>query len=110
VRRATGRPVYGSCSRTAGGKIERHDNIVARGLQALQIKTGIVKENGRGKYGTHALRHFFASWAIDQGFTPKRVQSLLGHSSIRMTLDVYGHLFPHSRFAAGELAIVGKRV
>jgi integrase len=60
----------------------------------------------------HAMRHFFASWAIERGFSPKRVQSLLGHSSIQMTFDVYGHLFPsleddHAKFAAGELAVVG---
>jgi integrase len=59
-----------------------------------------------------ALRHFCASWLIEQGFSPKRVQALLGHSSIQMTFDVYGHLFPsleddHAKFAAGELALVG---
>jgi integrase len=59
----------------------------------------------------HAYRHFFASWLIDRGFGPKRVQALMGHSSIAVTYDVYGHLFPqeddHERFAAGELAVVG---
>jgi integrase len=59
----------------------------------------------------HRYRHFFASWLIDQGFGPKRVQVLMGHSSIKITFDVYGHLFPqeddHDRFAAGELALVG---
>ena len=43
---------------------------------------------------------FFASWCINRvedgglGLPPKVVQELLGHSSIVMTLDVYGHLFP----------------
>jgi integrase len=59
----------------------------------------------------HRFRHFFASWLIDQGFGPKRVQALMGHSSIQVTFDTYGHLFPqeddHERFAAGELALVG---
>ena len=59
----------------------------------------------------HRLRHFFASWLIDQGFGPKRVQALMGHSSIAITFDVYGHLFPqeddHDKFAAGELALIG---
>jgi len=31
---------------------------------------------------------------IEQGFSPKRVQALMGHSSIQMTFDTYGHLFP----------------
>jgi integrase len=93
------------------GNIENHANIANRGFYALQRAAGIVDTEGKPKYGLHALRHFFASWAIEQGFTAKRVQALLGHSSIQMTFDVYGHLFPsleddHAKFAAGELAIV----
>jgi integrase len=94
------------------GRVENHANIANRGFYALQTAAGIVDGEGGPKYGMHALRHFFASWAIEQGFSPKRVQALLGHSSIQMTFDVYGHLFPsleddHAKFAAGELAIVG---
>jgi integrase len=94
------------------GNVENHANIANRGFYALQRAAGIVGADGKPKYGLHALRHFFASWAIEQKFSPKRVQSLLGHSSIQMTFDVYGHLFPsleddHAKFAAGELAIVG---
>jgi integrase len=59
----------------------------------------------------HRFRHFFASWLIDQGFGPKRVQTLVGHASIQQTYDGYGHLFPqeddYERFAAGELALIG---
>jgi integrase len=93
------------------GNVENHANIANRGFYALQLAAGIVNPKGKPKYGLHALRHFFASWAIDQGFSPKRVQVLLGHSSIQMTFDVYGHLFPsleddHAKFAAGELALV----
>jgi integrase len=103
------------------GNVENHANITNRGLYALQFDTGMVApdpdekdENAnpvmKPKYGMHALRHFFASWAIERGFSPKRVQTLLGHSSIQMTFDVYGHLFPsleddHAKFAAGELAL-----
>jgi integrase len=94
------------------GNVESHGNIASRGFRPLQTETEIVDADGKPKYGLHALRHFFASWAIEQGFSPKRVQALLGHSSIQMTFDVYGHLFPsleddHVKFAAGELAIVG---
>jgi integrase len=94
------------------GRVESHANIANRGFYALQIAAGMVAADGKSKYGLHALRHFFASWAIEQGFSPKRVQALLGHSSIQMTFDVYGHLFPsleddHAKFAAGELSLVG---
>ena len=92
------------------GNIENHGNITNRGFYALQLKTNIVDTTGGPKYGFHSLRHFFASWAIEQGFTPKRLQALLGHSSIQMTFDTYGGLFPddeddQARFAAGELAV-----
>ena len=94
------------------GKVEAHANIANRGFYPLQIETGLVDGKGKAKYGFHALRHFFASWAIERGFSPKRVQTLLGHSSIQMTFDTYGHLFPsleddHAKFAAGELELVG---
>ena len=42
----------------------------------------------------HSLRHAAASLFIEQGFSPKRVQALMGHSTIQMTFDTYGHLFP----------------
>jgi integrase len=93
------------------GNVESHANIANRGFYALQTAGGIVGADGRPKYGLHSLRHFFASWVIERGFSPKKVQALLGHSSITMTYDRYGHLFPsleddHAKFAAGELALV----
>jgi integrase len=71
----------------------------------------VMRQATRPKYGLHALRHFFASWVIERRFTPKRVQVLLGRSSIQMTFDVYGHLFPsleddHAKFAAGEQSLL----
>ena len=50
-----------------------------------------------GKYGLHALRHACASLWIEGGKNPKAIQTLMGHSTIQMTFDVYGHLFPQSR-------------
>lgn len=41
----------------------------------------------------HDLRHTHAALLIAQGEHPKVIQSRLGHSSIRVTLDTYGHLF-----------------
>jgi integrase len=42
----------------------------------------------------HGLRHTAASMFIAQGTPPKVVQTILGHASITMTLDLYGHLYP----------------
>ncbi len=45
----------------------------------------------------HDLRHFFASMLIAQGESPKYVCDQLGHATIQITFDTYGHLFPQSR-------------
>ena len=93
---------------SSGGLIEHHKNIVERGLAPTMIAAGVtIKRKGkdgeildRPKYtGLHAFRHFYASWCINRkedgglGLPPKMVQERLGHSSITMTMDVYGHLF-----------------
>ena len=41
----------------------------------------------------HELRHTAASLAIAAGGNYKVIQSMLGHGSAAMTLDLYGHLF-----------------
>jgi integrase len=40
------------------------------------------------------LRHTHASLLIAQGLHPKLISERLGHSSIKLTMDTYGHLFP----------------
>jgi integrase len=76
------------------GNIESHSNVVKRVWNPLQIACSLVNEKGKPRYSFHALRHTAASLFIAHlGWTPKRVQSVLGHSSITMTFDRYGHLF-----------------
>jgi integrase len=102
------------------GRPENHANIANRGFYPLLLACGLAMDTGRkdeegdvilrSKYGFHTLRHFFASWLIEQGFSPKKVQGMLGHSSMQMTYDTYGHLFPddegdQAKFAAAELAL-----
>ena len=48
----------------------------------------------RANVRIHDLRHTAASLLIAQGAHPKAVQAHLGHSSIQVTMDRYGHLFP----------------
>ncbi|MGH9119666.1 MAG: tyrosine-type recombinase/integrase [Acidimicrobiales bacterium] len=42
----------------------------------------------------HELRHTCAALLIAEGADPKAIQAQLRHSSIQITFDVYGHLFP----------------
>ncbi|RVI06471.1 site-specific integrase [Sinorhizobium meliloti] len=108
------------------GNIENHQNMLKRGLWPTQIAAGVtvvaeeVDEEGNPilapKYsGFHALRHWFASWCINRKadggleLTPKAVQVRMGHSSIQVTFDTYGHLFPAldegAEMAAAEKAL-----
>jgi integrase len=50
----------------------------------------------------HDLRHSFASLLIAQGEHPKLISEQLGHASVQITLDRYGHLLPASYDSAGE--------
>ena len=50
----------------------------------------------------HDLRHTHAALLIAQGEHPKVIQERLGHSSIKTTLDTYGHLFDGLDEAAAE--------
>ena len=42
----------------------------------------------------HSLRHTTGAWAAQGGAHPKAIQTLMRHSSITLTMDTYGHLFP----------------
>ncbi|MDE4621710.1 tyrosine-type recombinase/integrase [Sinorhizobium meliloti] len=110
------------------GKVESHANIVNRGLVPAMLAAGVSlkteekdkdgKPIFKAKYtGLHSLRHFYASWLINRpadgglGLPLKVVQERMGHSSITMTADTYGHLFPRGddadELAAAENALLG---
>jgi len=87
------------------GKVESYANLIDRGFGPIQVEAGVtvqrqaVDASGTAvlatvaKFGLHALRHACASLWIEQGHNPKQIQKLMGHSSIKVTFDVYGHLF-----------------
>jgi integrase len=99
------------------GGIEHHKSIV-RAVDAVMIEAGVVDADGAPKYsGLHAFRHFHASWCINRRqdggleLPANIVQARLGHGSIVMTLDRYGHLFPSgddvAELAAAEKTLFG---
>jgi integrase len=99
------------------GRVEDYSNIIKRGLRPIEIAAGVVTKSGGAKYpGLHALRHFYASWCINRRVDGglelplKVVQARLGHASIQMTADRYGHLFPRGddgvELAAAEKAFL----
>jgi integrase len=94
------------------GNIESYGNFWNRFWQPLCSEAGLAepvmrlrKDRNTGKrkqvsgwaarYSPHVLRHAYASMLIANGTTPKKVSALMGHSSIKLTMDTYGHLWPN---------------
>lgn len=45
----------------------------------------------------HTFRHTFATRGLEQGIPLKVMQSILGHSSLSMTSDLYSHVLPDTK-------------
>ena len=55
----------------------------------------------------HDLRHTYATILLMAGVSPAYVQKQLGHSSISMTVDIYGHWIPGEGRAGLGAALAG---
>jgi len=99
---------------TSTGAVEGHSNLLHRVFWPAQLAAGVSVDTGKkaedgkpildAKYSLHALRHAAAALFIEQGFPPKKVQSLMGHASLQMTYDVYGYLFPSDQDDRAKMA------
>jgi integrase len=74
------------------------DSLI-NGLSEIEIQT---------RWGLHDFRHSAASLWIEQKVNPKPVQYLMGHSSITVTFDTYGHLFEQSEKDADTSVAIEK--
>jgi integrase len=95
------------------GNVENHGNILSRVFWPIQLAAGVtVIRNGTpdAKYSLHALRHACAALWIEQSFGPKRIQVLMGHSSINQTFDRYGYLFGTSAADTDAMASIAAKL
>jgi integrase len=67
-----------------------------RGRRAAEIA-------GVSPISLHEARHTFASMLIAAGVNAKAISTYMGHSSIQITFDLYGHLMPGNEAEAGKL-------
>lgn len=99
-----------------------HNNLVRRHVAPAMVAAGLsepILENGKPKvtgegepvlqtrYGLHSLRHAAASGWIAQRIDLKRLQTWMGHSSVQITLDTYGHLIADDEGDAALIAAAG---
>lgn len=94
------------------GGVLHHSNLLNRHYWPAQVRAGVAVATDklddvgepimRAKYGLHALRHAAASAWIRQGVDLKRLTTWMGHASVQITLDTYGHLIAD---AAGDAEI-----
>jgi integrase len=74
---------------TTTGRPIRHNLFYARHFKPAVLRAALPPA-----LRFHDLRHTSAALLIAQGAHPKAIMERLGHSSIQVTLDRYGHLFP----------------
>ncbi len=67
-----------------------------REFKAICVKAGL------GDWRLHELRHSAASLMLAMGVPLQVVSEVLGHGSIRMTADVYGHILEPDRQALAD--------
>jgi integrase len=82
------------------GKPACHDNFVKRHFEPALRRAGLKKVR------FHSLRHSNASWRIAAGQNLKFVQNQLGHSSIKITLDVYAHLIDDFSYGQRQVRLL----
>jgi integrase len=82
------------------GQPTPHDNAIRRHFIPALKKAGLPKVS------FHSLRHTNASIRIQSGQNIKYIQSQLGHSSINVTMDTYGHLFNDENFSRQQVELL----
>lgn len=69
-------------------------------LKAVKKETGVEIEH----FSSHAFRDTFATRAIEAGMNANTLKTILGHSSLAMTMDLYAHVMPNTK--AEEMKLI----
>ncbi len=80
----------------------RHGNFYARHFKPAVVQGGLPPG-----VRVHDLRHTHAGFLIADGTHPRAIMERMGHSSITVTLNTYGHICPASNSASPALSTLG---
>ena len=107
ARKAPGAPVFAMPAEDKLADMLREDLAAARRAwlkaagddaeerQRREQADFLAAETAEGQHlDFHSLRHTCGAWLAMAGEHPKTVQAVMRHSSITLTMDTYGHLFP----------------
>ena len=83
--------------------------IERRGFGPLQKACRLVDGGGKPKYRFDALRLGAASLFIEQGWSARKLQTVLGQSSAAAIRREYGHLFPSPEADVAAMAEIEAR-
>jgi integrase len=89
-------PVYVGCEwnpvfTTEDGKASQ-PRVLLRAIQNAADKCGLNGVENSDRVGVHTLRHYVATRLLSNGVDMMVVSRILGHESIKTTVDIYGHL------------------
>lgn len=70
--------------------LSKNGNLIRNSAYNKDLQM-ICKRTGLAHFSMHTLRHTFATRCAEAGMQPKTLQSILGHSNISVTMDIYVH-------------------
>ena len=74
-----------------------HKGIINAAISNVLEKIELSQKIKIEHFTSHALRATFATRAIEQGMTPQTLKTIMGHSSYKMTMDLYAHVLPNTK-------------
>ena len=84
----------------------KNSSPLGRDLVQTELNSIIKNINSHGyefeHITPHVFRHTFATRAIEAGMSPQVLKTILGHSSLAMTMDLYSHVMPETRASEME--------
>lgn len=78
-----------------------HKDRVEREIRQITKRineAGVIFEG----FTPHCFRHTFATRAIENGMNPQTLKTILGHSTLAMTMDLYSHVLPSTKMEEME--------